>query len=68
VLTHHLSAHVDMLAELAQCLAVVRTQPILQVPAMRVRDHLEHVIRVYTHASSVQSYSLLLGRFSNRRG
>jgi hypothetical protein len=49
VLAHRLARQSQVCAELAQGLAVVRVQPVQQLPAARIGKRLEHRIHVLDH-------------------
>lgn len=49
VLAHRLARQSQVCAELAQSLAVVRVQPVQQLPAARIGKRLEHRVHVLDH-------------------
>jgi hypothetical protein len=74
MLCHRLPAHVQMFAELAQGLAVVRMQLIEQFPAARIGERLEHFVhwlRLYAttwlHINHPKDHLALIGVFGQAR-
>ncbi len=59
VLRHGLTSHVQVFAELAQRLPVVRLQAIEQLPAARVGERLEHLVHVRVHSPIMQPFGCM---------